>query len=289
MEEAERLTARLANIRSVEPILAAMRTIALGNRLLSINRALEVAQYRQELQDILALIAPLLAREAPARRTQGQTAGHLVLLVIGSERGLCGAFNDTVAAQAEAFLSQHTGAEEEVTLISLGRQTEKALRRQGRLPVWSGRLSATALPPSEIASELTTQWLDAYEIGKLNGVYVAHNVRRGMATYSSITTKLLPLGLPAAAAREVEWPPIVETEPAALRSRLARLWLSAAFYGIMLDSAAAEHSARYQLLEGAVQNAQRMIEELEMSLRVARQEAITTEVQDLASGAGLVG
>jgi F-type H+-transporting ATPase subunit gamma len=87
----------------------------------------------------------------------------------------------------------------------------------------------------------------------------------------------------------MEWPPIVETEPAALRRRLARLWLSATFHGIMLESAAAEHSARYQLLEGAAQNAQRMIEELETSLRAARQEAVTAEVQNLSSGAGLVG
>ncbi len=75
----------------------------------------------------------------------------------------------------------------------------------------------------------------------------------------------------------------------ALLDRLARLWLAATLYGILLESATAEHSARYQLLEGAVQNAQRLTAELETSLQAARQEAITAEVQDLASGAGLVG
>lgn len=286
MEAVERLTTRLNNVRAVEPILAALRTIALGNRLLAISKSRAVAEYRQELEQILALLGPG-APKGNLLSSQRQAQGRLILLVLGSERGLCGAFNDTVAVHAQEFLAQHS-AEGEVILTCLGRQAEKALRRYGRLPVWSGRLSGMALPPFEVASELTAQWLDAYEQGELSAVYVVHNVRRGMAAYAATTTRLLPLELSAAAA-EVEWPPIIETDPAALRSRLARLWLAAAFYAIMLDSAAAEQSARYQLLEGAVQNAARIIEELKMSLQVARQEAITAEVQDLASGAGLIG
>lgn len=289
MEGVERLTTRLSNIRAVEPILGALRTIALGNRLLAIGRARAVAQYRQELEDILALVAPGAATWSLLLGAKGQAAGRMILLVIGSERGLCGAFNESVALYAQDYIAQRSADGVEVTLMALGRQVEKALRRQGRLPVWSGRLSGTALPPLEVASELTAQWLDASEKGELGAVYVAHNVRQGVAAYSPVTTKLLPFDLPAASAKEIEWPPIIETEPAALRRRLARLWLAAAFYGIMLDSAAAEHSARFQLLEGAVQNAERMMEELNMSLQVARQEAITAEVQDLASGAGLLG
>jgi F-type H+-transporting ATPase subunit gamma len=289
MEELERLSARLDNIRAVEPILAALRTIALGNRLLCVNKVHVADQYRHEIEGILALIPPLEAKRDSLPLAQPVTASPLALLVIGSERGLCGAFNDTVVAQAQQLLAQRAAAGESVTLMSLGKQTERALRRQGRLPVWSGRLSAVALPPFELAGELAQEWLDAYEKQELNAVHVVHNVRVGVAGYAPMTTRLLPIELPTAVAPEMEWPPIVETEPVALRRRLARLWLSAAFYGIMLESAAAEYSARYQLLEGAAQNARRMIEELETSLQAARQEAITAEVQNLSSGAGLVG
>jgi len=289
MEGVERLSTRLANIRAVEPILAALRSIALGNRLLSISRARRVAEYRQELEGILASMAASGAGPESVPGMHTETAGRLILLVIGSERGLCGAFNDTVATHAQRLIAQHAAAGEEVTLVSLGKQTEKALRRQGRLPVWAGRLSGTALPPLEVAERLTSEWLAACEQGELSAVYVAHNTRRGVAGYLPVTTRLLPLTLSAAEASEMDWPPIIETDPQALLDRLARLWLSAALYALLLDSAAAEHSARYQLLEGAVQNAQRMTEELGMSLQVARQEAITAEVQDLASGAGLVG
>jgi len=289
MEGLERLSTRLANVRAVEPIVSALRTIALGNRLSAINRSRTVAQYCQELLHILALVTPCLGDNHPAWCVQGNRGGHLLLLVVGSERGLCGAFNDAVAAHARQLLAEYTAAGEEVTLMSLGRQIQKALRRQGRLPVWSGKLSGTALPPFDLAREITSGWLEDCEKGEVSAVDVVYNARRGLAGYSPTTVRLLPLSPPVVVPEESPWPPIVDTEPRALCRRLARLWFSAAFYGILLDSAAAEHSARYQLLEGASQNAQRMIEELNLSLQVARQEAITAEVQDLATGAGLVG
>ncbi len=86
-----------------------------------------------------------------------------------------------------------------------------------------------------------------------------------------------------------EWPPIAETDPLWLYVKAVELWLSARLYTVMLESAAAEHSARYQLLEGAGQNAQELIAELQTYLQVARQESITAEMQDLAAGAGLLG
>jgi F0F1-type ATP synthase gamma subunit len=74
-----------------------------------------------------------------------------------------------------------------------------------------------------------------------------------------------------------------------LARRALALWLCASFYGIMLRSAVAEHTARCQLLEGAVRNAQQLREDLALQLQQARQEAITAERQDLMAGAGLVG
>jgi F-type H+-transporting ATPase subunit gamma len=73
-----------------------------------------------------------------------------------------------------------------------------------------------------------------------------------------------------------------------LYARSLELALSAKLYGILLQSAAAEHSVRFQLLDGASQNAERLIDELGLFLQAARQDAITSELQDLAVGAGLL-
>lgn len=288
MAELERITVRLENIQAVEPMLGALRTIALGSRLLALNKRYTVQQYQQALQLILALVSSHLYNYSIQQETR-QTIKNLALLVIGSERGLCGAFNDTVVAYAEQILTDYTTAGTRVMLMTLGKQAQRALRRRGHLSVWTGQLSATALPSFQLASQLTSQWLRDYEEYKLDAVEVLYNAYRGVTRYEPTTVRMLPPTLPPLAIEKPEWPPIIETDPLMLCVRVVELWLSAMLYSIMLESAAAEHSARYQLLDGASQNAERLIEELKLFLQVARQEAITAEMQDLASGAGLIG
>ncbi|MBC7260507.1 MAG: F0F1 ATP synthase subunit gamma, partial [Chloroflexi bacterium] len=124
---------------------------------------------------------------------------------------------------------------------------------------------------------------------ELDAVEVIYNAPRGFIHYEPTILRLLPPTIPSVPVEESQFPPIIETDPTGLYMRLAELWLTAKLYQILLDSAVAEHSARYQLLDGATQNAERLIEELKLSLQVARQEAITAEMLDLISGAGMIG
>lgn len=288
MEGLERLEARLNSIVTMEAMLAAMRTIALSNRQLALSRSRYVALHCDELLKLLAVAAPA-AGPLGSLWEPANPSGPILLLVIGSERGLCGAFNETVAARAAKVMNEYVAGGHEVTLAALGYRTERALHRLGLLPVRLGRLSGAALPPFNLADTLLSQWSRAYDAGHIGSVVLVHNVRHGITLAQPETTRLLPPSLPALPEVEPDWPPIIETDPHSLCRRIVRLWLSAMFYGIMLRSAEAEHSVRYQLMEGATQNAERMIDELRMFLQMARQQAITSEMMDLVSGAGLLG
>jgi len=117
-------------------------------------------------------------------------------------------------------------------------------------------------------------------------VEVVYNSYQGLARYEPRHQQLLPP--PTIPEEQPLWPPTIETDARQLWSLAAELWLSAALYGVLLESAAAEHSARFQLLDGASQNADRLVEELTLYLQTARQQAITSELQDLAVGSGLL-
>ncbi|KPL21977.1 MAG: hypothetical protein AMJ93_08345 [Anaerolineae bacterium SM23_84] len=82
---------------------------------------------------------------------------------------------------------------------------------------------------------------------------------------------------------------MIETDARCSYLRAVELPLCASLYAIRPGSAAVEHTARYRLLDGAAQNTARLIEELRVFLQVATQEAITSEMHDLASAAGLLG
>ncbi len=289
METQQRLAARLDNIRATEPLLSALRNISLGNRLMALNRKRELDKYLGSLLHILNLVSPSLGVAPRRRQDQRQGGGEIALLVIGSERGLCGAFNQTVVAYAQRVLKERSASGVRARLMVLGARALRAFKRRGVSLAWSSSLSMTGLPRFGLCHELASQWLESYEDRDLDAVDIVYNAYRGMARFEPSIYRLLPPHLALPAEDEPEWPPIIETDPLGLYARTLGLWLSTTLYGFLLESATAEHSLRYRLLDGASQNAQRLIEEMSLSLQMARQEAITSEMQELAIGSGLYG
>lgn len=294
-EGIEEIKARLNNIRSVEPILGAMRTISLGSWQAALKRKGRVLDYTQRLLTLLPWLVPLLgARQKRQGRGQAEPSSLSVSVVaIGTERGLCGAFNSSliryVEDEVERLQSQEVrGAHLE--LCTLGARITRMMEHRGHTIARSWSLPMSALPTNGLANELTHAWLGRYEARELDAVYLVYNAYRNSTLYEPITVRLVPPPLPSLEETSVPWPgAYVDTDPVDLYTRLIVLWATTEVYRILLDSASAEHSARYQLMEGAAQNSNRLIDELTLALQSARQHAITSEMQELAAGAGLLG
>jgi F-type H+-transporting ATPase subunit gamma len=233
------------------------------------------------------------------RGREGKTAlprHRLKTLVIGSERGLCGRFNVAVAEETERYLRRESSGGATIDLLVLGSRVQRVLRRRGHEPTEVGTLSMTALPSLSMAFELARKWLKAYEERELDRVDVIYNGYRGTGTYEPTVMQLIPPELPTgeetttSARRGRPWPPpIIDTDPESLYATVVEQSAAVQLYRVLLDSSAAEHSTRFQLMESATQNADRLIEELTLVIQTARHHEITQEMQELATGAGLVG
>jgi len=293
MADQEGIQSRLNNIRSVEPILEAMRTISLGSWQASLGRHYRLGRYSERLAAILAALAPRLG--ARRSRTSHAQAGRVEALVIGSERGLCGAFNSSLVQFADPVLEGYAASGLSVRLFVLGSRAQRSLERVGRTPDEFRPLPMTALPSVELANELTRGWLRRYEAYEIDAAYVIYHAYRDSRLYEPVETRLIPPSLPALSSASPAtpaptWPvPYVDADPVALYRRLVRLWTVSEMYRILLSSSAAEHSTRFQLMEGATQNTQRLTQELTIALQSVRQRAITAEMLDLAAGAGMLG
>ncbi|MDY6875356.1 MAG: FoF1 ATP synthase subunit gamma [Chloroflexota bacterium] len=298
MEDLERAEIRLDNIRTVEPILSALRTISLGSWQATLKRKDNVRRYAERLAATLPPLLPHL----PGSRRLSRLHFHLprregkkesvpiTALVVGSERGLCGRFNVAVVERAERYLVEQEMDGTQVELMALGTQAQRLFQQRGRPLTWSGMLSVTALPPYRLAFDLTRRWLARYEKHELDAVDLVHNAYHGTGIYEPTVTRLIPPTLLAPSPDTLPWPPpIIESNPLSLYTRVVEQWAAASLYELLLDSAAAEHAARYQLMEAATQNTERLISELTLAVQMARQQAITQEMQELAVGAGLIG
>ncbi|MBN1935658.1 MAG: F0F1 ATP synthase subunit gamma [Anaerolineae bacterium] len=288
MADQDRIQTRLQNIRAVEPIFGAMRTISLGNWQGAISRQGRIQPFGERLIDLLPAVLTHLARQR--RRQKSIGASRIAVLVIGSERGLCGAFNMNLSVYVQAQLAQYRAADVEVELYTLGRRIQRILKRRGISIAESRPLPTTSLPGRDLATELIDCWLADYEAYKIDAVDVIYNAYRNSTLYEQTTLRLLPPRLPALDVNAQSWPPpYIDTDAVALYTHIIQLWTATEMYRILLDSAAAEHAARFQLMEAATQNAERLIVELTQLVQSARKQAITQETQELAVSAGLIG
>lgn len=309
-QDLERIESRLENVRAVGPILAALRTISLGSWQMALNRLRSLEGYSGRLLTFLPAVLPhiqatpprtlvaTLRQRLPFLRKAPVLAlpepERVFALVIGSERGLCGRYNTAIVGRTEQYFAEMEMRGATLEVAALGTRIIRIFHRQKRALRWSQPLPVTRLPAFELAFRLTREWLQRYEASEIDAVDVLYNAYDGPGRYSPTVFRLLPPDLPSANPLTLEeerltTPYIVETDPLRLYVRIVEQWTAINFYALLLTAAASEHSARFQLMESATQNVDRLIEELTQELQSARRQAITTEMQELASSAGLLG
>jgi len=315
-QDLERIQSRLENVRAVGPILAALRTISLGSWQMALNRLRSLEGYSGRLLTFLPVL--LTHIQGTSGASLGQRASRVleglsqrlpffrkapvvlsplpervIVLVIGSERGLCGRYNATLVARAEQYFAEMGQRGSELGIAVLGTRIIRMMHRQKHPLRWSQTLPVTRLPAFDLAFQLTRDWLQQYEASEIDVVDVIYNAYDGAGRYTPTVFRLLPPDLPSAnplapEAERLTAPYIVETDPLRLYVRIVEQWTAINFYTLLLAAAASEHSARFQLMESATQNVDRLVEELTQEVQSARRDAITIEMQELASSAGLL-
>lgn len=287
MESAEQVRARLQNIRSIEPILIALRTIALSSLRVALQRSQNANAYQAQLLQVLTLASAHLP--PPDEAHAPRPCRRCALLIVGSQRGLCGPFTSTTVTAAEKALSELQAEGAEVEIMVLGEQARREARRRGLQTIWAAALPVTSVPSFQMAADLAATGLRRYDAGGLDAFYVVYNQYLAAGRYESRTVTLIPYSPPPPPEEDALWPPpIVETDAHSLYQWVKRRLTDISLYRMLLGSAAAEQSARFQLMDGASENTQRLIEELTLAQHTARQRAITEQVLELAVSAGLI-
>jgi F-type H+-transporting ATPase subunit gamma len=291
-ENVERAQTRLSNIRSVQPLLRALRTISLGSWQSALKQQQNMKIYRQKFAVMLAALTPLLAaRKNELPRNWGWASSgrrRSVAIVIGSERGLVGRFNNAVLEHTMQYLKDQRQAKREVRLWVLGSRPRRVMERRGQKIDWFQPLTTTALPSFEQAFAVVRRCTLLYETEEIDAVDILYNAYRSAGSSRPVTVSLIPPQIDIEGNHAgSSYPPIIETDPYQLYTRVIEQIVTIGFYERLLESAAAEHSSRFQLMEDATRNADRLIEEVTQNIHQANKQAITQEMQELAAGAGM--
>jgi F-type H+-transporting ATPase subunit gamma len=211
----------------------------------------------------------------------------VVLWVIASNRGLCGAFNSNVVKAVQQLLKTELKEDYRnghVEIRVLGKQAWKMLRSRNIIPhIWEeGQLIN---PSFDKISMLAEELLDEYDLGILKKSIVIYNEFINAAVQQVQIQQFLPIEIPEIKREKPISKYILEPDRQTIVNDLMPKTLRALFYQVVLESIASEHGARMTSMHKATDNATDLIKDLQLSYNKARQSAITNELIEITSGA----
>jgi F-type H+-transporting ATPase subunit gamma len=268
---------RKENISAIEPLISAMRTISLSQWRMALNRQAGLNAFLQELESANASMKSegILAYAQPEESQD-------ILIVLGSNRGLCGNFNKHLVQYAKNELLHEKKL---FQVILVGKQLPALFKRFQDWP-----MSEIAFPDIAAVQHASSVFaLDSLE--KLDGksVTVLYNRYQGAGQYETINHQIYPIQPQERSDSRLEQVGVIlDTDARSLLRTLQYLTFSAHLQACLYASLASEHSARFALMETADQNIENLITELEMQLQDYRKGKITAETQELAVSSGLL-
>jgi F-type H+-transporting ATPase subunit gamma len=287
MAKTRDLKRRIRSIRNTMQLTRAMKMVSAAKLRRSQERIFAARPYARQLDAVLQSLASRANPELhPLLQVRPQE--RIELVVVTSDRGLCGSFNTNILKTAVGFLREREGRTLE--LQAVGRKGRDFFRRR---PWKIRREWADVLRSVEfsLAAEIGQEVTARYATGEVDAVHLVYNEFKSAVAQRPVVERLLPISRaeleqgPRPAAEDY----IYEPDPQSLFNRLLPHHVDTQIYRALLESQAAEHAARMSAMSAATTNAGELIDQLTLKMNRMRQASITTEIIEVVSGAEALG
>lgn len=294
MAKSRVLVKRRKVVRNTRKITRTMELVSTAKYRQSFDRVQSAMPYKQSLQEMMQDLAavggeiehPLLQRRDPAR--------HVTVVLLTSNRGLCGGFNTNLCKQALAWLKKHEGAE--VDLRVVGKKGASYMRFQG-VTVKQAYTEFGDKPSYDDVEQLAAELIQNYATGRTDRVAVVYQRFFSAGNQKPAVDVLLPLtatidseAVEAGAAKTSEagtpaggeylYSPSAEE----LLKVLLPVYFKTSLYHVFLENVVGEHRARMVAMKNATDNAGELIKTLTRLYNRARQTQITNEISEIMGG-----
>jgi len=288
------LRRRIKSVKNTQKLTRAMKTVAAAKLRRATSELKRSRAYREKIGQLLreAGAGAVLASQSPKGKGEaaqpllhGNERGAVLLVVIASDKGLCGAFNSHVLRQGESRLRELTAAGREVFLVTVGAKAGRYFAKRGLEPqrTYTGMLGR--MQPAD-AARLAADLQELFLSRAMHSVEFAFSAFVSASKQQFLLRRLFPVEVGApdraatgTAAGEQEY--IFEPGADAIFQALLPRFVMAAVYQILLQSMAAEQVARMVAMDLATRNASDMIRELTLQLNKMRQALITKELLEI--------
>lgn len=206
------------------------------------------------------------------------------IIFITADKGLCGGFNIQTIKAVRNLIAEFKDKKVKVRLRGIGRKGIEFFKFQG-IELNAEYIGVSSAPTYEKAKEIMSLAIDDFVSGATDRVILVHNGYKNMISQDLKTAQIVPVEPPVN--YEIDSSSVIELEPEEpelVLESLLKKYFEYNMYYALIDSLAAEHSARMQAMENATNNASDRVDKLTLAYNKARQETITTELIEIISG-----
>lgn len=283
------IRARIESTKNTQQITKAMKLVSAAKLRKAQNNITNMRPYALTLRKVIADIAVTKKVTHPLMETTGE-ARKVLLVVITSDRGLCGAFNSNIIKFAENYYKQNKAALEKIDFFFVGRKGLDYFTKKG----YQAIDSITRLDKDisyNLASHVSDRLMKDYLAGNYDEVRLIYNEFKSAISQQVVCETILPIDVTntsfdvtgSTVGFSVDM--IFEPAPDEIIGQLLVKHFDLQVYRSMSESVAAEHGARMTAMENATNNAKEMINSYTLTYNKLRQEKITTELTEIVSGA----
>lgn len=286
MPSLQSLRRKIASVKNTQKITKAMKMVAAAKLKRAQDRILSARPYAHQLRNVMGNLSNRVNRSSHPllKRREGN---KVELVVVTSDRGLCGAFNANILRRAVEFLEHQSKQGQQVSVSLVGRKSIDFFRRRNWTirQQWGGVFDRLSY---EHALDIGQNIIDQYNEGTFDQLFVVYNEFKSVMQQQVIVEKLLPIEPAEVTGSETNASGgsyLYEPDENDLLATLLPKHFEIQTFRILLESAAAEQAARMTAMDGATRNAGELIKKVTLFYNKTRQAAITKELMDIVGGA----
>ncbi len=272
------LKRRIKSISSTQKITKAMKAVAAAKMRRAQDSVLAARPFARRVRDVLGRVGsasvgmkhPLLAVREPQK---------VAYIIVTADRGLCGGFNANVLKLGVQETKKHPNAD----LITIGRKGRDFYRR--RQYNIAQQYIGTEKADLGLTNEVARFVIDKYSVEEYDEVYLIYSQFVNVIVQRPVVQKILPVEPPEGEADEKKVDYIFEPDAETIMDSILPMYIQNALFQAILETNAGFYSAQMTAMDNATKNASDMIDRLTLSMNLARQAAITTEISEIVGGA----
>jgi F-type H+-transporting ATPase subunit gamma len=293
MSSKKGIKTRIKTVQNTKKVTRAMKLISTIKLKQVQNSSSAARPYNQQLAQLISKtiknidFAQLDPTEVPALLHQSKEASTACLVVVTSDRGLCGPYNSAVFKVLTQRVNELKAQGKKVKLITFGGKANSYARRALKdLEIIKAYLNLPVTPGPEVAKEAFELIQNGYIAGELSSLEIIYSRFISMMKSGVTIAQVLPFTAAGADHKELEDEQILfEPKPLEVVAQLIPLYCQNQIYQALLSGRASELAHRVNAMSAATDNANALIEQLTLTYNKARQASITQEISEIVAGA----